>query len=119
MCIRDRKKALRREMGMIFQSAALFDSMTVLDNVMFPLNMFSSDTLRARTRRAMFCLERVNLVEAKDKFPGEIRDVYKRQTIADVAVHPRYKEADLICRASAETASVLVSFRVCHIYFFV
>lgn len=48
------KKALRREMGMIFQSAALFDSMTVLDNVMFPLNMFSSDTLRDRTRRAMF-----------------------------------------------------------------
>ena len=40
-------------------------------------------------------------------------------TIADVAVHPRYKEADLIFRASAETASVLVSFRVCHIYFFV
>ena len=66
------KKALRREMGMIFQSAALFDSMTVLDNVMFPLNMFSSDTLRDRTRRAMFCLERVNLIEAKDKFPGEI-----------------------------------------------
>ena len=61
------KKALRREMGMIFQSAALFDSMTVLDNVMFPLNMFSNDTLRDRTRRAMFCLERVNLIEAKDK----------------------------------------------------
>ena len=59
-------------MGMIFQSAALFDSMTVLDNVMFPLNMFSNDTLRDRTRRAMFCLERVNLIEAKDKFPGEI-----------------------------------------------
>ena len=66
------KKALRREMGIIFQSAALFDSMTVLDNVMFPLNMFSNDTLRDRTRRAMFCLERVNLIEAKDKFPGDI-----------------------------------------------
>lgn len=70
------KKALRREMGMIFQSAALFDSMTVLDNVMFPLNMFSNDTLRDRTRRAMFCLERVNLIEAKDKFPGEIQRRY-------------------------------------------
>ena len=77
------KKALRREMGMIFQSAALFDSMTVLDNVMFPLNMFSSDTLRDRTRRAMFCLERVNLVEAKDKFPGEISGgMQKRVAIA-------------------------------------
>lgn len=53
---------------MIFQSAALFDSMSVLDNVMFPLNMFSNDTLRDRTKRAMFCLERVNLTEAKDKF---------------------------------------------------
>ena len=77
------KKALRREMGMIFQSAALFDSMTVLDNVMFPLNMFSSDTLRDRTRRAMFCLERVNLIEAKDKFPGEISGgMQKRVAIA-------------------------------------
>ena len=77
------KKALRREMGMIFQSAALFDSMTVLDNVMFPLNMFSSDTLRDRTRRAMFCLERVNLVEAKDNLPGEISGgMQKRVAIA-------------------------------------
>ena len=82
------KKALRREMGMIFQSAALFDSMTVLDNVMFPLNMFSSDTLRDRTRRAMFCLERVNLVEAKDKFPGEISGgMQKRVAIARALVN--------------------------------
>ena len=57
---------------MIFQSAALFDSMTVLENVMFPLNMFSNDTLRDRIRRARFCLERVNLGEAGDKYPGEI-----------------------------------------------
>ena len=57
---------LRKEMGMIFQSAALFDSMTVLDNVMFPLNMFSNDTLRERTKRAMFCLDRVNLGAAND-----------------------------------------------------
>ena len=77
------KKALRREMGMIFQSAALFDSMTVLDNVMFPLNMFSNDTLRDRTRRVMFCLERVNLIEAKDKFPGEISGgMQKRVSLA-------------------------------------
>ena len=77
------KKALRREMGMIFQSAALFDSMTVLDNVMFPLNMFSNDTFRDRTRRAMFCLDRVNLAEAKDKFPGEISGgMQKRVAIA-------------------------------------
>ena len=47
------KVLMRREMGMIFQSAALFDSLTVLENVMFPLDMFSSMTLRERTKRAM------------------------------------------------------------------
>ena len=90
------KKALRREMGMIFQSAALFDSMTVLDNVMFPLNMFSNDTLRDRTRRAMFCLERVNLIEAKDKFPGEISGgMQKRVAIARaIALNPQYLFCD-------------------------
>ena len=76
------KKALRREMGMIFQSAALFDSMTVLDNVMFPLNMFSS--------------ERVNLIEAKDKFPGEISGgMQKRVAIARaIALNPQYLFCD-------------------------
>ena len=66
------KIALRREMGMIFQSAALFDSLSVLENVMFPLDMFSNDTLRDRTRRAQFCLDRVNLLDAQNKYPGEI-----------------------------------------------
>ena len=80
------KKMLRREMGMIFQSAALFDSMSVLDNVMFPLNMFSNDTLRDRTKRAMFCLDRVNLTEAKDKFPGEIS--------GGIALNPQYLFCD-------------------------
>src|SRR5574344_408935 len=54
---KEEKKNLRREMGMIFQNAALFDSMSVLENVMFPLNMFSNDTLRDKIRRAQFCLE--------------------------------------------------------------
>lgn len=90
------KKMLRREMGMIFQSAALFDSMSVLDNVMFPLNMFSSDTLRDRARRAMFCLDRVNLSEAKDKFPGEISGgMQKRVAIARaIALNPQYLFCD-------------------------
>lgn len=90
------KKQLRREMGMIFQSAALFDSMSVLDNVMFPLNMFSNDTLRERTKRAMFCLDRVNLVEAKDKYPGEISGgMQKRVAIARaIALNPQYLFCD-------------------------
>lgn len=90
------KKALRREMGMIFQSAALFDSMTVLENVMFPLNMFSNDTLRDRIRRARFCLERVNLGEAGDKYPGEISGgMQKRVAIARaIALRPQYLFCD-------------------------
>lgn len=90
------KKLLRREMGMIFQSAALFDSMTVLENVMFPLNMFSNDTLRERTKRAMFCLERVNLTEAKDKYPGEISGgMQKRVAIARaIVLKPQYLFCD-------------------------
>jgi phospholipid/cholesterol/gamma-HCH transport system ATP-binding protein len=90
------KKMLRSEMGMIFQSAALFDSMTVLENVMFPLNMFSNDTLRDRTKRAMFCLDRVNLTEAKDKYPGEISGgMQKRVAIARaIALNPQYLFCD-------------------------
>ena len=90
------KKTLRREMGMIFQSAALFDSMTVLENVMFPLNMFSNDTLRDRQRRAQFCLDRVNLSEAGDKYPGEISGgMQKRVAIARaIALNPQYLFCD-------------------------
>lgn len=90
------KKALRREMGMIFQSAALFDSLSALENVMFPLDMFSNDTLRDRTRRARFCLERVNLIDAQNKFPGEISGgMQKRVAIARaIALNPRYLFCD-------------------------
>jgi phospholipid/cholesterol/gamma-HCH transport system ATP-binding protein len=93
---KNEKKMLRREMGMIFQSAALFDSMTVLENVMFPLNMFSNDTVRDRTKRAMFCLDRVNLAEAKDKYPGEISGgMQKRVAIARaIALNPQYLFCD-------------------------
>ena len=66
------KAAMRREMGMIFQNAALFDSLSVLENVMFPLDMFSAMTYRERVKRAQECLDRVNLIDAQLKFPGEI-----------------------------------------------
>lgn len=93
---KEEKKNLRREMGMIFQNAALFDSMSVLENVMFPLNMFSNDTLRDKIRRAQFCLERVNLMDAKDKFPGEISGgMQKRVAIARaIALNPQYLFCD-------------------------
>ena len=88
--------ALRREMGMIFQSAALFDSMTVLENVMFPLDMFSTDNYRDRVKRAQFCLDRVNLKEAQQKYPSEISGgMQKRVAIARaIALHPQYLFCD-------------------------
>ena len=59
-------RILRREVGMLFQGAALFDSMTVLENVLFPLEIFSKETPEENIERAKFCLFRVNLEE--DKF---------------------------------------------------
>ena len=90
------KVMMRREMGMIFQSAALFDSMTVLENVMFPLDMFSSMNLRERIHRAKECLDRVNLSGADEKFPGEISGgMQKRVAIARaIALNPKYLFCD-------------------------
>ena len=90
------KVMMRREMGMIFQSAALFDSLTVLENVMFPLDMFSTMNLRERTKRAMECLDRVNLDGAEEKFPGEISGgMQKRVAIARaIALNPKYLFCD-------------------------
>ena len=90
------KVMMRREMGMIFQSAALFDSMTVLENVMFPLDMFSTMNYRERVHRAQECLDRVNLQGADEKFPGEISGgMQKRVAIARaIALNPKYLFCD-------------------------
>ena len=87
---------MRREMGMIFQGAALFDSLTVLENVRFPLDMFSDMTFRERNHRAMECLERVNLKGAEAKYPGEISGgMQKRVAIARaVVMNPKYLFCD-------------------------
>lgn len=87
---------MRREMGMIFQSAALFDSLSVLENVMFPLDMFSSMTYRERVKRAQECLDRVNLGDAENKYPGEISGgMQKRVAIARaVVMNPKYLFCD-------------------------
>jgi phospholipid/cholesterol/gamma-HCH transport system ATP-binding protein len=93
---KNEKVLLRREMGMIFQSAALFDSISVLENVMFPLDMFSNMNLRDRTKRAMDCLDRVNLMGAEKKFPGELSGgMQKRVAIARaIALNPKYLFCD-------------------------
>lgn len=90
------KVRMRREMGMIFQNAALFDSQTVLENVMFPLDMFSTMNLRERTKRAQECLDRVNLIDAQQKFPGEISGgMQKRVAIARaIVMNPKYLFCD-------------------------
>lgn len=90
------KIMMRREMGMIFQSAALFDSLTVLENVMFPLDMFSNMNYRERIQRAQECLARVNLSEAQQKYPGEISGgMQKRVAIARaIVLNPKYLFCD-------------------------
>ena len=90
------KIQLRREMGMIFQSAALFDSMTVLDNVMFPLDMFSDKTYNERKKKAQDCLERVDLHNVDMKYPGELSGgMQKRVAIARaIALEPKYLFCD-------------------------
>lgn len=90
------KIAIRREIGMLFQSAALFDSMSVLENVMFPLDMFSTMTYRERETRAKACLDRVNLIEAQDKYPEELSGgMQKRAAIARaIALGPKYLFCD-------------------------
>ena len=90
------KVLMRREMGMIFQSAALFDSLNVLENVMFPLDMFSNKTYRERIKRAQECLDRVNLIEAQQKYPGEISGgMQKRVAIARaIVMNPKYLFCD-------------------------
>lgn len=88
--------ALRREIGMLFQGAALFDSLTVLENVLFPLNMFSDKSYKEQKQRALFCLDRVNLAEAQNKFPNELSGgMQKRAAIARaIAMEPKYLFCD-------------------------
>ena len=87
---------MRQEIGMLFQNAALFDSMSVLENVMFPLDMFSSMTYNERLQRARACLDRVNLGAAQDKSPEELSGgMQKRAAIARaIAMKPKYLFCD-------------------------
>ena len=89
-------RALRQEIGMLFQGSALFDSETVLGNVMFPLKMFTDKTYAEMRERAMFCLERVNLKGAENKYPAEISGgMQKRVAIARaIALNPKYLFCD-------------------------
>ena len=89
-------RRLRRNIGMLFQGSALFDSRTVLENVMFPLDMFSRINLRERKKRAEFCLERVGLANSANLYPSEISGgMMKRAAIARaIALNPKYLFCD-------------------------
>ncbi len=89
-------KDLRKEIGMLFQGSALFDYETVLGNVMFPLIMFTGMTQSEMKERAQFCLERVNLKGADNKYPSELSGgMQKRVAIARaIALNPKYLFCD-------------------------
>lgn len=91
------KKDVRKEIGMLFQGSALFDSQTVLENVMFPLEMFTEMNEEERKERAIFCLRRVNIESFADPlYPAEISGgMQKRVAIARaIALKPKYLFCD-------------------------
>lgn len=92
----NQKSELRSEIGMLFQGSALFDNETVLGNVMFPLKMFSNMTHAEQLERAHFCIKRVGLSQADDKYPSEISGgMQKRVAIARaIALNPKYLFCD-------------------------
>ncbi len=95
MSFGDQKK-IRKEIGMLFQGAALFDSLTVEENVRFPLDMFSDWELEKKLDRVNFCLNRVNLENVNHLYPSEISGgMQKRVAIARaIALNPKYLFCD-------------------------
>ena len=89
-------KEIRKELGVVFQGGALFDSLSVLENVKFPLNLFSSMTEKEKTERAIFYLNRVNLNNVENLYPAEISGgMKKRVAIARAIVtNPKIILAD-------------------------
>jgi phospholipid/cholesterol/gamma-HCH transport system ATP-binding protein len=90
------KKVTRQEMGMLFQGGALFDSYTVEENVMFPLNMFTKMKLEEKKEKVNEVLKHVNIINANHKFPSEISGgMVKRVAIARaIALNPKYLFCD-------------------------
>lgn len=93
---RDKKKEIRKEIGMLFQGSALFDSLNVEQNVMFPLDMFTTHTPAEKLKRVNEVLDRVNLKDANKKFPAELSGgMKKRVGIARaIVLNPKYLFCD-------------------------
>jgi len=90
------KRGLRKEIGMVFQGGALFDSQTIEDNIMFPLKMFTDQTKEEMLERVNFVLHRVNLENVNKKYPAEISGgMQKRVSIARaIVMKPKYLFCD-------------------------
>jgi phospholipid/cholesterol/gamma-HCH transport system ATP-binding protein len=90
------KKKIRSEIGMLFQGSALFDSLTVEQNVQFPLDMFTDKSPEEKTDRVNFCLNRVNILNANNLFPAELSGgMKKRVAIARaISLNPKYLFCD-------------------------
>ncbi|MBO7523006.1 MAG: ATP-binding cassette domain-containing protein [Bacteroidales bacterium] len=90
------KNEIRQQMGILFQGSALFDSMTVEQNVMFPLDMFSDKSLEEKLDRVNFCLNRVNIKNSNKLYPSELSGgMKKRVAIARaIVLNPRYLFCD-------------------------
>ncbi len=92
----DQRRDLRKQIGMVFQGSALFDSATVTENVMFPLKMFTEQPLNEMLDRVNSVLKRVDLVNANDKYPAELSGgMQKRVAIARaIVMNPKYLFCD-------------------------
>jgi phospholipid/cholesterol/gamma-HCH transport system ATP-binding protein len=92
----DEKTEIRKEIGMLFQGSALFDSQTVEQNVMFPLDMFTKDNYGTKLKRVNEVLARVNLVDANKKFPSEVSGGMKKRVALARAIvlNPKYLFCD-------------------------
>jgi phospholipid/cholesterol/gamma-HCH transport system ATP-binding protein len=92
----EEKTEVRKEIGMLFQGSALFDSQTVEQNVMFPLDMFTKDTYGNKLKRVNEVLQRVNLVDANKKFPSEVSGGMKKRVALARAIvlNPKYLFCD-------------------------
>ena len=95
MSFKERKK-IRQEIGMLFQGGALFDSLNVEDNIMFPLTMFTNQSLEEKIERVNFCLKWVNLENANKLYPAELSGgMTKRVAIARaISLNPEYLFCD-------------------------
>ena len=105
------RRDLRQDMGMVFQGSALFDSMTVEQNVMFPMDMFTKKSKGEMQDRVDFVLERVNLIDAHKKFPSEISGgMKKRVAIARaIVMNPTYLFCDEPNSGLAPKTAILIA----------